>query len=216
MPARPCRSSRSSEATCAVEHVALRDRDATNALSLMSLRTVAWGDMLRSACRSERAGRATLASMQVALHARVRRHVRAGVSPCTSSPGDMQGPQRRSAHGSGATCSRGHVAPRAWEMRRGSGCSVAGALVQGGMHPLACRAARAGQATGAGPIGDMHERECRFSRESDGASCDRRGEAPSSDGLDTQVRYRDGTHSEDLHDRRGAALDGRILVPSPT
>jgi hypothetical protein len=84
-----------------------------HARSLMSLRTIGWGDMLRSTCRSGRPARATLSSMRVALHTCVRRQIRTGMSPFTSSSSDMRGVERRPSRGSGATCEGWNVAPRA-------------------------------------------------------------------------------------------------------
>jgi hypothetical protein len=137
MPACPCRSPRSGEATREVENVAPRDVGLRHARLFMSPRTMATGDMLWLPCRSWRAGGATWSSRDVAPHRCVRRHFRAGLSPLPSSSSDMQGRERRAWRGSGATCPPRYVAPHPCKRRHRSDYRVARPLEPCDIRPLA-------------------------------------------------------------------------------
>ena len=113
MPARPCRTPQSHEATWAVEHVAPQGHGSTDALSggatcivphvargervkrhgrrHMSHGTRGSGDMDAPPCRPSRARRATCKDSDVALRDDPERHARARMSHFATIPSDMQG-----------------------------------------------------------------------------------------------------------------------------
>jgi hypothetical protein len=107
----PCRTPRSCEATCMVDHVALDDGVVRHRSSCMSLLTTAWCDIVADECRTAREREATSSRWNVAPHASVRRHRRDGMSPFTSAWSDIVRLVCRFTRGGEATSSRDYVAP---------------------------------------------------------------------------------------------------------